>query len=704
MSTLSLTFTSAPTLVTGNTLAGWNNLLGTSYTSISIGSSSSSISNNQINLTGTSQQTIKANCLNGNSQLQSISDGSSVIAVGSGAFENCSALSNINLPAVVTIADHAFANNTSTVMVLNIPNAINIDSTSFSNITAFTNNNITIGNAGSVSTPIIYWNNNVPISVFHLGSLGLEGQTGSAGASVTPVYTVGTATASISLATSAQAGSSLDVTINTVNVQAGVKITWDAEAVGQSGYLYTASSNPNVSTFSINIPNNIPAQTSVSLVITLSTSPVVSANASFTVTAASVPPTNLVPPTITGTPASGQILTVSTGTWSGTVPITYSYAWYRKTNTISFAEINGATTNSYTVTGADAGTSIYAAVTASNGINNGNQTASSNTVSISTGTNIPANTSAPAISGTTTVNQVLTVSNGTWTGTSPITYTYQWKRSGVNISGATSATYVLQSIDAGNTLTCIVTATNSAGAVSANSNNTSTITSSGTIPVNTVAPAISGTTTVNQTLSVTNGTWTGTTPFTYTYQWYRSSAAISGATNSTYVLQILDVNNPITCIVTATNSAGSASASSNITSSVTQAVVTSTPTTSLSGTTVVYDYGTQLTAIASALTAISSILASMQSNISTIAANSNAINNNIATITNNSTTMSNLASTTGIHTIGAYDWLGYASLYHLYVEQGGINTTGNVSAANQVSALALLETYLSKIKSLPTTF
>jgi len=611
MSTLSLTFTSAPTLVTGNTLAGWNNLLGTSYTSISIGSSSSSISNNQINLTGTSQQTIKANCLNGNSQLQSISDGSSVIAVGSGAFENCSALSNINLPAVVTIADHAFANNTSTVMVLNIPNAINIDSTSFSNITAFTNNNITIGNAGSVSTPIIYWNNSVPISVLHLGSLGLEGQTGSAGASVTPVYTVGTATASISLATSAQAGSSLAVTINTVNVQAGVKITWDAEAVGQSGYLYTASSNPNVSTFSINIPNNIPAQTSVSLVITLSTSPVVSANASFTVTAASVPPTNLVPPTITGTPASGQILTVSTGTWSGTVPITYSYAWYRKTNTISFAEINGATTNSYTVTGADAGTSIYAAVTASNGINNGNQTASSNTVSISTGTNIPANTSAPAISGTTTVNQ---------------------------------------------------------------------------------------------TLSVTNGTWTGTTPFTYTYQWYRSSAAISGATNSTYVLQILDVNNPITCIVTATNSAGSASASSNITSSVTQAVVTSTPTTSLSGTTVVYDYGTQLTAIASALTAISSILASMQSNISTIAANSNAINNNIATITNNSTTMSNLASTTGIHTIGAYDWLGYASLYHLYVEQGGINTTGNVSAANQVSALALLETYLSKIKSLPTTF
>lgn len=41
-----------------------------------------------------------------------------------------------------------------------------------------------------------------------------------------------------------------------------------------------------------------------------------------------------------------------------------------------------------------------------------------------------------------------------------ITYSYQWKRGGVNIGGATSSTYTLLSDDAGVTITCEVTANN----------------------------------------------------------------------------------------------------------------------------------------------------------------------------------------------------------------------------------------------------
>ena len=42
-------------------------------------------------------------------------------------------------------------------------------------------------------------------------------------------------------------------------------------------------------------------------------------------------------------------------------------------------------------------------------------------------------------------------------------------------------------------------------------------------PSNTVAPAVTGTTTFGSTLSTTNGTWTATPAITsYTYQWYRS--------------------------------------------------------------------------------------------------------------------------------------------------------------------------------------
>jgi hypothetical protein len=84
----------------------------------------------------------------------------------------------------------------------------------------------------------------------------------------------------------------------------------------------------------------------------------------------------------------------------------------------------------------------------------------------------PSNTVAPAITGSPVVGQLLTCSTGTWTGTPVITYTYQWKRNGVNIGGATSSTYTLVQADASNTanIKCTVTATNAVSAVAADSN------------------------------------------------------------------------------------------------------------------------------------------------------------------------------------------------------------------------------------------
>lgn len=87
----------------------------------------------------------------------------------------------------------------------------------------------------------------------------------------------------------------------------------------------------------------------------------------------------------------------------------------------------------------------------------------------------PINTVAPVVSGTATVGSTLSTTNGTWTGAPAPTFTYQWQRSGSNIGGATSSTYVIQAADAQNTLRCVVTATNPLGAVSANSNSTATV-------------------------------------------------------------------------------------------------------------------------------------------------------------------------------------------------------------------------------------
>jgi hypothetical protein len=80
----------------------------------------------------------------------------------------------------------------------------------------------------------------------------------------------------------------------------------------------------------------------------------------------------------------------------------------------------------------------------------------------------PVNTAAPVASGTGTVGQVLSCTTGTWTYGQ--TYTYQWLRGGVAITGAITANHTLVAADSGTNVSCRVTASNPAGSASATSN------------------------------------------------------------------------------------------------------------------------------------------------------------------------------------------------------------------------------------------
>ena len=180
----------------------------------------------------------------------------------------------------------------------------------------------------------------------------------------------------------------------------------------------------------------------------------------------------------------------------------------------------------------------------------------------------PGNSSAPTVSGITTDGQVLTATNGSWTGTGPLTYTHQWQRCAgaicTSIPGAVARVYTLTGADVGYTIRVVVTASGLTAWKSAISTETAAVAA---IPVaNAQAPAISGTPKEGQVLHVSHGVWGGSSPITFAYQWYRCAGGtctpIAGAIAADYALAADDIGATMKAAVTATNAAGSATAES----------------------------------------------------------------------------------------------------------------------------------------------
>jgi hypothetical protein len=189
----------------------------------------------------------------------------------------------------------------------------------------------------------------------------------------------------------------------------------------------------------------------------------------------------------------------------------------------------------------------------------------------------PVNTAPPAISGTPTVAQTLTASDGTWSNT-PTSFAYQWLRCNgggnncANVANGTQKTYTLVGADATHTMRVRVTATNADGSNSVQSAQTAAVApvTSSAAPKNTAPPTISGTPKVAQTMTADPGSWSGN-PTSFAYQWQRCDADIAacsnlaGATSKTYLVPLADLGYRLRVVVTAHNSKGTATATSAIT-------------------------------------------------------------------------------------------------------------------------------------------
>lgn len=217
-----------------------------------------------------------------------------------------------------------------------------------------------------------------------------------------------------------------------------------------------------------------------------------------------------------GAEKTGTTLRVTAGSFRGTPSPTVTYQWYSCNSPISSATsvpagctaISGATASSFTLTPAQATKYVTVAMKATNIAG----TAIRMPASTARVFEAPTNSVAPAVSGTLRPAQTLTVSNGTWSAQPAPTFTYQWKvctsatlsSSCTPIAGATASTLTARAADVGKYYQASVTAKNSLSATAA------TLISAQvqSAPLNTVAPAVTGTAKVGGVLTSNSGTWT----------------------------------------------------------------------------------------------------------------------------------------------------------------------------------------------------
>ncbi len=143
----------------------------------------------------------------------------------------------------------------------------------------------------------------------------------------------------------------------------------------------------------------------------------------------------------------------------------------------------------------------------------------------------------------------------TATGTAPLTY--QWRKGGAALSGATAATYTLAAAAASDAGAYDVVVSNKAGSVTSRS---------ATLTVKTVAPTITTQPVGGEVFSGNAFTLlvaaSGTAPLTY--QWSKDGTALAGATDARYFLAATAVSDSGTYTCKVTNAAGSATSNAAV--------------------------------------------------------------------------------------------------------------------------------------------
>lgn len=167
-------------------------------------------------------------------------------------------------------------------------------------------------------------------------------------------------------------------------------------------------------------------------------------------------------PAISGTPAVGETLTASHGSWTAS-PSSYTYQWYfggEPGDPAPVFPIEGETSSTLVVPDALKLNSVEVRVTAKNG-SGLSRTPGKSQASALIPQDVPENTVLPTITGTLKVGKTLTGHHGTWVP-APGEYAQLWTRANdserhgeVVIEGAEASTYALTEADLGKYITFV---------------------------------------------------------------------------------------------------------------------------------------------------------------------------------------------------------------------------------------------------------
>ena len=269
------------------------------------------------------------------------------------------------------------------------------------------------------------------------------------------------------------------------------------------------------------------------------------------------PPQTSVLPVITGVATPGSVLQATRGTWSAAATTGDQYQWLRCTSldTSNCTVISTGSINTYTVQNSDTGFRLAVNVIVRDITNRISGSAKSLTTQAVLGS--PTVSSTPTFTSNLYVGGTATLDRGTWSTAGNTTYLYQWQRCStqsitacLNISGATTASYLVSQLDLNQYLRVAVTAINEVGGSTIYSGFSAQVAATAP-PVNTSIPIVSGSPFETSIINViSKGQWSGIEESKLLTQWQICTTAIScsdipSATSPTYTAISADVGKTI---------------------------------------------------------------------------------------------------------------------------------------------------------------